>query len=89
MKELLGKNFINLIYLSKFLARLYYKQTYKGVIFSNAAYLFLAALLKKNGLPHIHFSLRADILQSRSRTLFPELGMSTMKPCEKLILIKK
>ena len=52
-------------------------------------HIFSLQLYLKNELPHIHFSLRAAILQSSSGMLFPKLEMPTMKPCEKLILIKK
>ena len=55
VKEVLGKLFINLINLSKFLAILYHKQTFKEVIFSKAACLSLQLNLK-NKLPHTHLS---------------------------------
>ena len=55
VKELLGKYFINLIYLSKLLVILYHKQTYKRVIFSEAAHLFLAASLKKRTFSYAFF----------------------------------
>ena len=40
----------------------------KEVIFSKAARLFVAAYLNEE-IPHLHFSLRADSLQSSSKKL--------------------
>ena len=46
MNEVLGKQFINLINLSKFLAILYHKKPIKKVIFGKAAGLSLQLYLK-------------------------------------------